>query len=82
MTTRKRGVPKGVINNPKGANQYVSEKGEGEKDARLQIALSSSDKKILKQAAQQRGMSLSRWLVQLGLEAASEEQNSFLTQHN
>ena len=76
MASGKRGVPKGTVNNPKGANQYVSGKGQGEKDARLQLVLSAADKRILKEAAQKKGRSLSNWLVELALEAVSKEKTA------
>ena len=82
MASGKRGVPKGIINNPKGANQYVSGKGQGEKDARLQLVLSAADKRILKEAAQKKGISLSNWLVELALEAVSKEKTAFAAQQN
>jgi hypothetical protein len=71
MAGTRPGVPVGTINNPKGKNQYASGKGQGEKDARLQIVLTATDKRILKEAAQKQGMSLSSWLVELAKEAAS-----------
>jgi hypothetical protein len=76
MASGKRGVSKGTVNNPKGANQYVSGKGQGEKDARLQLVLSAAEKRLLKEAAQKKGISLSSWLVELALEAVSKEKNS------
>ena len=82
MASGKRGVPKGTVNNPKGANQYVSGKGQGEKDARLQLVLSAADKRILKEVAQKKGISLSSWLVELALEAVSKEKTAFAARHN
>ena len=82
MASGKRGVSKGTINNPKGANQYVSAKGQGEKDARLQLVLSAADKRILKEAAQKKGISLSNWLVELALEAVSKEKTTLSARHN
>ncbi len=70
MANGRRGVPKGTVNNPKGANQYAAGKGKGQKDSRVEIVLSASDKRILKEAARKKGMSLSSWIVQLALEAA------------
>jgi hypothetical protein len=71
MTKSKGGVPKGTINNPKGANQYAKGKGQGQKNARLEIVLPAADKLRLKEAAQKKGMSLSSWMLQVALEAAS-----------
>lgn len=82
MTSSKRGVPKGTVNNPRGANQYVSGKGQGEKDARLQLVLSAADKRILKETAQKKGMSLSTWLVELALEAVAQEKTAFPDLYN
>jgi len=70
MANGRRGVPKGTVNNPKGANQYVSAKGQGEVDSRIEVRLSAEHKRILKEAAQKKGMSLSRWIVEIGLKAA------------
>ena len=70
MANGRRGVPKGTVNNPKGANQYVSAKGQGEVDSRIEVRLSAEHKRILKEAAQKEGMSLSRWIVEIGLKAA------------
>jgi hypothetical protein len=72
MAKGKGGVPKGTVNNPKGANQYASGKGEGQKDARVMVVLSPQDKLRLKEAAQKQGMSLSSWLLSVALEAAGE----------
>ena len=71
MADGKPSAPKRRANNPKGKNQYVSEKGLGEKNARLQIVLSAEHKRILKEAAQKKGVSLSSWMVELALKAAS-----------
>ncbi len=71
MANGKRGVHKGTVNNPKGKNQYVTAKGQGEKSARLQIVLSAEHKRILKEAAQKEGMSLSSWIVEAALKAVS-----------
>jgi hypothetical protein len=79
MTNGRRGVSKGTVNNPKGANQYVSEKGQGQKDHRIQLLLSAQDKGILKEAAEKNGMSLSSWLLNLALEAASNQSSESLT---
>ncbi len=71
MTTTKRGVKKGTVNNPLGANQYAAGKGYGEKNSALYLRVSESDKRRLKEAAQKKGMSLSSWLLEVALEAAS-----------
>jgi hypothetical protein len=71
MAKGKPGVPKGTVNNPKGANQYATGKGEGQKDARLEIVLPVADKFLLKEAAQKQGMSLSSWLLSVAKEAAA-----------
>jgi predicted DNA binding CopG/RHH family protein len=71
MAKGKGGVPKGTVNNPRGANQYAPGKGQGQKDARVMVVLSSQDKLRLKEAAQKKGMSLSSWLLEVALEAAS-----------
>ena len=78
MASGKRGVPKGIVNNPKGSNQYALGKGQGDKDARLQLVLSAADKRILKEAAQKQGMSLSSWLVAVAKEAAASWQNHII----
>ena len=70
MADGKPGAPKGAVNNPKGKNQYASGKGQGEIDSRIQVRLSAEHKRILKEAAQKEGMSLSRWIVEVGLKAA------------
>jgi hypothetical protein len=70
MAKGKGGVPKGTVNNPKGINQYASGKGEGQKNARVMVVLSTQDKLLLKEAAQKQGMSLSSWLLEVALEAA------------
>ena len=70
MANGKRGVSSGTINNPKGANQYASGKGQGYKDTRVQILLSAQDKSLLKEAANKKGMSLSSWLLEVAREAA------------
>ena len=70
MTNGRRGVPKGTVNNPKGANQYVSCKGLGEKDSRVEVRLSAEQKRIIKEAAQKEGMSLSSWMLEAALKAA------------
>ena len=74
MTKSKGGVPKGTVNNPKGTNQYAAGKGEGQKDARVMVVLSPQDKLILKEAAQEQGMSLSSWLLEVALEAVGERE--------
>ena len=71
MTTSKGGVPKGTVNNPKGANQYAAGKGQGEKDSALYMRISAGDKRILQEAARKKGVSLSSWLLEVALEAAS-----------
>ena len=71
MAKGKGGVPKGTVNNPRGVNQYAPGKGQGQKDARVMVVLSSQDKLRLKEAAQKKGMSLSSWLLEVALEAAS-----------
>ncbi len=71
MANGRRGVPKGTVNNPKGANQYAAGKGQGQKDSRILLVLSAQDKCLLKEAAQKKGMSLSSWIVEAALEAAS-----------
>ncbi len=70
MANGKPGAPKGTVNNPKGKNQYVSEKGLGEKDSRIQLVLSAEHKRIFKEAAKKQGMSLSSWMVEAALKAA------------
>jgi hypothetical protein len=70
MAKGKGGVPKGTVNNPKGANQYAAGRGEGQKEARVMVVLSPQDKFLLKEAAQKQGMSLSSWLLSVALEAA------------
>ena len=70
MANGKRGVKKGTVNNPKGANQYATGKGQGGKNSRIMLVLSDEDKRILKEAAQKEGMSLSSWIVEVGLKAA------------
>ncbi len=70
MADGKPGAPKGAVNNPKGKNQYASGKGQGVIDSRVEIRLSAEHKRILKEAAQKEGMSLSRWIVEVGLKAA------------
>ena len=67
MTNGRRGVPKGTVNNPKGANQYVSAKGQGEKDSRVEVRLSAEHKRIFKEAAEKEGISLSSWMVKAAL---------------
>jgi len=71
MAKGKGGVPLGTVNNPRGVNQYAPGKGQGQKDARVMVVLSSQDKLRLKEAAQKKGMSLSSWLLEVALEAAS-----------
>ena len=73
MAKDRRGVPKGTVNNPKGANQYASGKGQGYKDTRVQLLLSVQDKSLLKEAANKKGMSLSSWLLEVAKEAAQAE---------
>jgi predicted DNA binding CopG/RHH family protein len=70
MTTQKGGVPKGTVNNLEGANQYAPGKGLGEKNSRLYLRLSESDKRKLKAAAQKKGMTLTSWLLEIALKAA------------
>ena len=70
MTTQKGGVPKGTVNNLEGANQYAPRKGLGEKNSRLYLRLSESDKRKLKAAAKKKGMTLTSWLLEIALEAA------------
>jgi hypothetical protein len=70
MAKGKGGVPKGTVNNPRGTNQYATGKGQGQKDARVMVVLSPQDKLLLKEAAKKQGMSLSNWLLEVGLEAA------------
>lgn len=70
MTTKKRGASKGIVNNPKGANQYAPGKGLGEKNSALYLRISESDKQKLKEAAQKNKMTLSNWLLSVALEAA------------
>jgi predicted DNA binding CopG/RHH family protein len=71
MTTKKRGIKKGTVNNPKGANQYAAGKGHGEKNSALYLRISELDKLRLKEAAQKKGMPLSSWLLEVALEAAN-----------
>ncbi len=71
MVKSKRGVKKGTVNNPLGTNQYVSSKGQGEKNSGLYLRISEADKQLLKEAAHRRGMTLSGWLLSVALEAAS-----------
>ena len=82
MAKGKGGVPKGTVNNPRGANQYAPGKGQGQKDARLEIVLPAADKLRLKEAAQKKGISLSSWLVELALEAISKEKTALSARHN
>ena len=82
MAKGRPGVPKGTVNNPKGANQYSSGKGQGQKDYRVQLLLSAQDKSLLKEAAQKKGMSLSSWLLEVALEAVSKEKTAFAARHN
>jgi predicted DNA binding CopG/RHH family protein len=70
MANGKRGVSKGTINNPMGANQYAAAKGTGEKGDRVEVRLSAEDKRRLREAAQKNGMSLSSWILSVVLEAA------------
>ena len=70
MANGKRGVHKGTVNNPKGANQYANGKGGGDKDERLMVVLSKEDKLLIKEAAKKKGMSLSSWVLEAALEAA------------
>lgn len=70
MAKVKGGVPKGTVNNPRGSNQYAPGKGQGKKDARLEIVLPATDKDLLKEVAKKKGMSLSSWMLQVALEAA------------
>jgi hypothetical protein len=71
MDTRRRGATKGTVNNPLGANQYATGKGQGEKDSRLYLRISEENKQLLKEAAQREGMTLSNWLLSVAIEAAS-----------
>ncbi len=71
MAKKKCGVKKGTVNNPKGANQYGSGKGQGEKNSGLYLRISETDKQLLKEAARKRGMTLSGWLLSLAKEAAA-----------
>ena len=71
MANVKRGVKKGTVNNPKGANQYATGKGQGEKNSRIMLVLSAEDKQTLREAAQKEGMSLSSWIVEAALKAVS-----------
>jgi uncharacterized protein (DUF1778 family) len=45
-------------------------KGLGEKNSRIYLRLSESDKRKLKAAAQKKGMTLTSWLLEIALEAA------------
>jgi hypothetical protein len=76
MDTRRRGVPKGTVNNPLGTNQYAPSKGQGEKDSRLYLRISQENKQLLKEAAQREGMTLSNWLLSVAIEAASDRTSS------
>ena len=78
MVNGKRGIPKGVTNNPKGINQYGAGKGTGEKDSRIQLVLSAEEKLVLKEVAQMSGMSLSSWIVEAALEAARDIKGNLL----
>ena len=69
-TNNKHGASKGIVNNPRGANQYAPGKGLGEKNSALYLRISESDKQKLKEAAQKNKMSLSNWLLTVALEAA------------
>jgi predicted HicB family RNase H-like nuclease len=69
MANGKRGVPKGTVHNPMGANQYAAAKGAGEKGDRVELRLSSEDKELLREAAQKNGMSLSSWILSVVLDA-------------
>lgn len=71
MANSKRGVSKGTVNNPLGINQYAPGKGKGEKDSRVELRLSASNKRLLKEIAQKKGMSLSGWILEVVLEAAN-----------
>ena len=73
MAKGKPGVPRGTVNNPEGANQYASGKGEGQKNARLEIVLPVADKLLLKKVAANQGKSLSSWLLEVAIEAAQGE---------
>lgn len=70
MANGKRGIPKGMVNNPNGINQYAAGKGSGEKGDRLELRLSPQDKCLLKEAAEKQGMSLSSWILSVVMEAA------------
>ena len=70
MDTRRRGVPKGTVNNPLGTNQYAARAGQGEKDSRLYLRISDAEKQKLKEAALKQGMTLSSWLLSVAMEAA------------
>jgi predicted DNA binding CopG/RHH family protein len=71
MAADKPGVPKGTVNNPKGANQYACGKGQGQKNSRVELRLSDEDKRLLKEAAQKQGMTLAGWLLSVAKEAAA-----------
>ncbi len=73
MAAGKRGVPKGTVNNPKGVNQYAPGKGKGDKGSRVELRLSASDKSLFKEVAQKKGVSLSCWMLEVLLEAASND---------
>ena len=72
MSSSKRGIKKGTVNNPQGANQYASGKGQGQKNSGLYLRISETDKEKLKEAAEKQGMTLSNWLLSMAIEAASE----------
>ena len=46
------------------------------------VVLSAAEKRILKEAAQKKGISLSNWLVELALEDVSREKKAIPAQHN
>jgi predicted HicB family RNase H-like nuclease len=71
MANSKQGVPKKIVRNPLGVNQYAPGKGKGEKDSRVELRLSAADKRCLKEAAQKKGMSLSSWILEVVIEAAN-----------
>ena len=73
MAGKKRGVPKGTVNNPRGANQYASGKGQGKKNSGLYLRVSEEEKQFLKKAAQKQGMTLAGWLLSVAKEAAQAE---------
>ena len=63
-------IDKFKTNNPQGVNQYAGGKGLGRKDSSLYMRISSSNKRKLQEAARKQNMSLTDWLISLGLQAA------------